>query len=272
MAGRGCGRSHVHTTIVVLAAMAALLLATACNSASSTSPGGSGSTASVAPPPPPSSPPGLRVKQVGVTVHLRWRVPGNGGASSFEITRSGVALDTLSSTTFVDTTAKPGHRYVYRVISVRGADQSRPAMAAIKVAKPALARARLTGLFNVEGRSVSSSGFKHLNGEATYAWHFTPTCAAGPCKVRWSDDGLHAVATRSGTSYTFTASGFMGVTCGGAHTSSTATVHLQVMRAQAIGGRWKAFLFHGTLDVETSPQLGCVASSNVQSLTGDLVS
>ena len=119
---------------------------------------------------------------------------------------------------------------------------------------------------------VSSSGFKHLNGEATYAWHFTPTCAAGPCKVRWSDDGLHAVATRSGTSYTFTASGFMGVTCGGAHTSSTATVHLQVMRAQAIGGRWKAFLFHGTLDVETSPQLGCVASSNVQSLTGDFVS
>jgi hypothetical protein len=271
MPGRGSGRSHVHMVIAVLAVLAALTLASACNSASSSSPG-SGSTHSVAPPPQPSPPPGLRVKQVGVTVHLRWRVPGNGGASSFEVTRSGVALDTLSSTTFVDTTAKPGHRYVYRVISVRGVDRSRPALAAIKVAKPSLARARLTGLFNVEARSVSSSGFKHLSGTATYAWHFTPTCAAGPCAARWSDDGLHAVATRSGSSYSFTVTGFMGVTCGGAHTSSTATVHLHVMRAQALSGRWKAFQFHGTIDVETAPQLGCVASSNVQNLTGDFVS
>lgn len=272
MAGQGFGRSHVHSTFVVLAGLAALMPAAACSSASTSSQGGSGSTPTVSPPPAPSPPPGLRLKQVGVTVHLRWRVPGNGGASSFEITRGGVTLDTLSSTTFVDTTARPGHRYVYRVISVRGADQSRPAMAAIKVATPALARARLTGLFNVEGRSVSSSGFTHLSGHATYAWHFAPTCAAGPCQAHWSDAGLHALVSRSGLSYSFTATGFMGVTCAGAHARSTATAHLQVVRARAIGGRWKAFRFRGTLDVETSAQLGCVASSNVQSVTGDFVS
>jgi hypothetical protein len=43
------------------------------------------------------------------------------------------------------------------------------------------------------------------------------------------------------------------------------------MKAKAIHGHWRVTRVRGTLDVETPAQLGCVSSSNVQDIAGQLV-
>jgi hypothetical protein len=270
MAGIHTTRAARRAATIGIAALAAVALATGCGGSSSGS-AGSPSSSSTAPPLPPP-PAGFKLKQVGVTVHLRWKMPGGAGATGFKITRGGVMLDTLTGTSFVDTNVTPGRRYVYRVISIDGAGQSRPALAQIKVSKPPLTAARLSGLYNVTARTTSDSGFAHLTGHATFAWTFTPSCSAGPCNVHWVDNGgFSGQATRSGTSYSLSFTGFMGVTCNGTHAQSTATAHFRVTKAEAVDGHWKVTRIRGTLDVETPAQLGCVSSSNVQDLAARFV-
>ena len=254
-----------------VAGLAGLALAAGCSGSSSGSAGG-GSPSSATTPPLPSPPGAFTVRQVGVTVHLHWTAPGGIGATGYKVTRGGIMLGTLTTTSFVDKNVTPGHRYVYRVFSIDGADQSHGALAQIKVSRPSLASARLSGLYSVTARTTSSSGFSHLVGHATFAWTFTPTCSAGPCAVHLVDNGgLRGLATRSGTEYSFSESGFMGVTCNGAHVDSSATAHFRVMKAKAVDGHWKAARIRGTLDVETPAALGCVSSSNVQAITGQFV-
>jgi hypothetical protein len=266
----------IHTTrarraaVAAATALAAAALAAGCSGSSSGS--GAGSPSSSTAPPLPSPPGGFTAKQVGVSVDLHWRMPGGAGATGFKVTRGGVMLTTLTTTSFVDKNVTPGHRYVYRVFSIDGADLSHPAQAQIKVSKPSLGAARLSGLYNVTARTTSDSGFTHLTGHATFAWTFTPSCSDGPCNVHWVDNGgFRAEARRSGTSYSLSFSGFMGVTCNGAHAQSNATAHFKVTKARAVDGHWKVTRIRGTLDVETPAQLGCVSSSNMQDITGQFV-
>ena len=103
---------------------------------------------------------------------------------------------------------------------------------------------------------------------ATYGWTFSPRCTGRPCSVRWSGEGSHATATRSGASYTFSLTAPMNVQCGGHRTTSTATAHFRVTSAEAQDSKWKADKFTGTLDIETPAQLGCVSTSEVDRIDG----
>ncbi|MGN6378683.1 MAG: hypothetical protein ACTHNU_07000 [Gaiellales bacterium] len=247
--------------VFVLIAGAALL--TGCNSSST-----SGSSSTTTAPTPPGRPSGLTAKQAGVTVRIRWHAPASGSGSTYRVYRGGRLMDQLTKTSFVDDTVTPGRTYTYQVATIRGMERSPRAIATVKVRKPPLAAARLVGLFNVSATPVRTTGLTGV-GNATYAWEFRPRCKAGPCSSRWSWEGFRAVATRSGTTYTFSYSGNLNVRCGSNSATSNATAHIRVVSAAADHARWKVARITGTLDIETPAQLGCVATSEVDRIRGE---
>jgi hypothetical protein len=255
-ARRSAGRRRF---AIGLAAMAALLAG--CSSS-----GSSASTTTNAPSP-PDRPVNLSLEQVGVTVRITWSAPSGGGHIRYRLSRGGNLMDSPTSTSFVDDTIEPGHRYVYSVVAERGGLRSPSATLTIKTHKPPLSTARLAGLFTVSATPLHTSGLSGVH-NTTYGWTFSPLCKAGRCNSRWSAEGSHAVAARSGASYSFSFTAPMNVQCAGHRTTSTATVHFRVTAAEAENSKWKADKFNGTLAIETPAQLGCVSASEVDRIYG----
>ena len=231
-------------------------------------------TTTAAAPLPPTS---LAANVSSRRVVLRWAAPTDGDAAeTYEITRDGRSLDTVSGTetTYTDRDVSPGTAYRYGIRSKSGGRASDVVFVGARTKVPPLKAARLQGAFNVRAKTLSSSGYQKTAEAQSLGWRFKPKCKAGACTVAWSD--LHARKVRarlrrSGARYSGTYTGFFNVLCAGTRSTSTVTLELRVKKARVIGGQWRASRFVGTLEQSEVSQLGCVSSGATLSVRGRLI-
>jgi hypothetical protein len=210
-------------------------------------------------------------------VILTWtREAGATPVDGYGIFRDGVELTAIPpAAMYTDTTAEPGTDYTYEVEPRGGAGSVMGTRIAVSVTTPTptMRSARVQGDFTVKVKVVSQNGFETFTNSYTLAWHFEPTCAAGPCDVVWTDlaeDTLEATLTRTGVSYRGSDSGKFNVKCNDAEVKSTLSVAFDVITAKGIDGQWRATKLKGTLTETESAQLGCVASKAVLAITATL--
>ena len=89
-------------------------------------------------------------------------------------------------------------------------------------------------------------------------------CRHGACSGRWKAVGhgsWHGVLKRRGKTYTTNASVNGWLRCGSVPVRSSFDLTLHVTAGAAVNGEWRAALLSGSLSVNSTPQLGCVASS-----------
>jgi hypothetical protein len=261
------GLSGRGTRIAAVAAASAALLAASCSGSSSNSSSVTSDVSTSVAAPAPAT--GLAVKQVGAEVRVRWTAP-SGPSTGFEVIRNGILKDEQAGTSWADTTIKPGHAYVYKVVNLRNGKRSAAVTASIKTVIPPLRLARLGGLYSITSRPTHVSGLKSAVKTRTFGWRFHPRCAVGACSTRWGDGARTALARRAGTTYSVTYTGYANVTCDGHHATGTTTITLRVVAGAGVNGQWKAKRITGTMDTETPAQLGCVSASEIDSLTGTL--
>ena len=209
-----------------------------------------------------------------MAVALTWSVdPQSAKVTQFRVFRNGVGIAELErdETSYEDVKIVPGRKYTYQVRAEAGAEQSEGAMADITIEAPPLSEARLDGVFDIDAKVLSSSGFKWIRKVSNYDWDFTPKCKTGACRVAWKDRDLlvpHGILERKGATYTGTYKGWFDIQCFGGRSTSLVKIKLRVMQAKALRGEWQVTRVRGTLTTSDSPQLGCVASRKTESLRG----
>ena len=214
-------------------------------------------------------PSGLTATAHGFRVELDW-TPPSGGAEvlGYEVRRGRGVLEVLpqTSTSLTDDDLRPGKKYTYEVRTRGKGNFSEPASAEVRIKVPPLKAARVEGDFNVIAKVVSKTGYSRFGQGTTFGWHFQPKCHAGACAVVWRDvfaKRFHATLKRSGARYAGNYTGFFLVKCGGSNSTSSVDLDLEVKKARAIAGEWRATKLGGTLTSSEAPQFGCVAGRAV---------
>ena len=196
-------------------------------------------------------------ERLQATVTLSWS-PVDERAEVVEILRAGRVMEILEPdvTTREIVGLRLDHSYVFGVRVVRGNDHGPASTVEVRTPTPPLQEAQLTGSFRVRERVRSArkvSSVEEIDnprpGSSTVNdWSFTAVCSvdAGACPTRWFTRGpLH----NDGRRYDGT---FRGepATCGdGTRTATTTQMHLEVLSARTIQGRWQVDRFRGTLRV-----------------------
>lgn len=216
-------------------------------------------------------PSGGRAEAQPFRVTLAWTAPSGGApVAGYSVSRDGVRLAQVTTTSYTDTRVAPGQSYQYTVQSVGHAPASAtssPLTIEARTAKPPLSRARLTGTFEVKMKILSSAGNSAKVGSAyREGWKFVPTCSSGPCSVTMHDlvkafRGLHGKLKRNGVTYRGSVTGFHGVYCGSktVHMTSTLTITLRLTRATGEVGTWNASGFTATVSESIPASAGCVS-------------
>jgi hypothetical protein len=208
-------------------------------------------------------------------VVLGWTAPER--AEGYRIFRDGVALTQgvlASDSTYADDTVVPGKRYVYEIEAL-GANDALSVRSSVSTTTPVppLRAARLEGVFAVKARFVSKTGYGDYT-VSTYGWRLRPACRQGACDVTWRDlhqPGNRAKLVRRGSRYRGSFSGGFGLECAGARVSSSVTLDLEVTKARAHEGEWRATAVEGSIEHSEAAQLGCRASRAEVAVRGRLV-
>jgi hypothetical protein len=246
----------------VLALGFALLLAGCDRSSEDTSDTGAGSSTRASIPPPADLVGRVRI----VKVRLSWKAPMSGAAlQGYGVYRNGELLEGMSASelTFTDDDVRPGKDYTYEVRARGSGAVSEPASVRVEVPVPPLKMARLVGDFAVTSGVIRKLGYGEFK-VPTFGWHFTPRCDEGPCDVSWrdmGDDRIQANLHRQGRRYSGHYVGFFTSRCFGTRATSSVDISLEVSKARAIAGDWRATKLVGSLENSQAPQLGCGAAS-----------
>ena len=211
-----------------------------------------------------------------MTATLRWGTDPEGApAERFQIFRNGRKRADLggTSTSYEDTRVVPGKKYKYEIRTESGGKQSEKVAATVTTRIPPLRTARLEGLFTVNSKVTSSSGFASLPENVTYGWRFLPKCPTGSCRVVWTDRQTKAKApfAKSKVTYEGSYTGVFGIRCGSSESTSSVQIEIEVTHARAILGVWRATRFRGTLSTSDYAQLGCVSSRKTEAIIGRFV-
>lgn len=219
----------------------------------------------------------LTAKLASVTVELSWQAPAGGApVDAYNVYRGGALLFTVTapSTTYTDRSITPGQSYTYDVEAAAAGVFGPPVSTTIQTRELSLSEARVVGDFNVKVKDISHSGFTQVATNFTLGWHFKPKCAEGACDVSWSDlneSTLNATLNLANGVYRGTDSGKFHTLCGHTEVISTLTIAFRVEKASVEDGVWVATRLSGTIDEHEAPQLGCVSSSAVLSITATVV-
>lgn len=218
-------------------------------------------SASVDPPPAPAA--GLHAAPGPFRVVLTWSGGQGAVPDGYTIDRDGRTIGRVGPQDhrFVDDEALPASAYRYEVRSYGGAfgEESRPV--SVKTRTPAAppATARLQGVYEIELKVTSSYGVTDVQ-DSTGAWRMAPDCDEGPCDVRMGDVNgplPRIELQRSAAVYDGTATGQSQFQCGGVGITATDHLHLRVVKAAVVAGRWRASRLTGTLSVSLPQALGC---------------
>jgi hypothetical protein len=176
-----------------------------------------------------------------------------------------------SATKDVDDDVTPGRTYRYRVEARRadGTAASSPPVT-VRIPVPPLSAARLDGNYNVTLTPQSQYGFTATLKVEHLGWVFRPNCKLGVCNVVWTDArGFTGVLTRSGATYTGSASGAFITKCGDTTSITTLTVVIHVVKGTTSfsPGAWLAERFKGTI-TQREAASGCVPSGATYAVSG----
>jgi hypothetical protein len=196
-------------------------------------------------------------------MRLTWKVPpGSPPIDHFSVVRDGISMsESIEEPAYRDTTAVPGRRYRYAVVGV-GADGkvTRPASVAVRTMAPPISQARLDGGFQVRMTVNAWDNLTDTPDALDLAFTFQPTCAKGPCNVRWNVNGRGANGTliRRGAVYEGAVDGSLYInSCSGDRVNEDIDVRLTVTAAVAYEGQWRAKAIEGTVEEQmTAP--GCL--------------
>lgn len=191
-------------------------------------------------------------------------------ADHFVVSRNGsVIVNDVTTTTYRDRTVWPGASYVYSVHAIGGdGSKSKEAKTKIKLGKPPLDQARLSGEYDVR---MTPASFENTTKPDPFAarFEFKPTCSPseGACDVRWTV--AYGVATgvlaRSGLSYDGTAHGtYLLRDCHGDDANVTIAIHVEVKAARSGGDRsWEVSRIEGTFSQVSEIPSGCSGGVNI---------
>jgi hypothetical protein len=123
-----------------------------------------------------------------------------------------------------------------------------------------VSQARLEGSFEVRMTVASWDNLTDTPDAQNLDYSFQPTCAKGPCNVRWVVTGRGANGTiiRRGAAYSGLVDGSLSISsCGGGRVNEDIDVRLTVTSAVASEGQWRAKTIEGTVE-ERSISPGCL--------------